>query len=238
MERYPGAHPPFEGVLLDLFGTLIPAGPRGRRAPHLYAMARVLEADPDLFEEQWVKSFGDRVTGRLGDLGETIRHIARLQGVAPSSERVHQAAEIRLDFTRSLLESCAPVLPALDALRSAGFRLAVVSDTSEEPPRLWPSTALGRRIETTVFSCQEGFCKPDPRIYRLALERLGLPAARCVFVGDGGSRELSGAESVGIPAFLYRFPEETAGPDARYDPDRAWRGTVLRDLRELISVDR
>jgi putative hydrolase of the HAD superfamily len=84
----------------------------------------------------------------------------------------------------------------------------------------------------------EGFCKPDPRMYKLALERLRLPADRCAFVGDGGSRELSGAESVGLAAFLYRFPEEPTGLEARYDPDTEWKGRALNDLSDLLTENR
>jgi putative hydrolase of the HAD superfamily len=231
-------YPAFEGVLIDLFGTLVPASPRLSRTPHLQQMARALHADPDIFERDWSESFGDRVSGRLGTLEETIRRLAGRQGIEPAPLEVQRALEARLAFTRSSLESCGPVLPGLDALRAAGVRLAVVSDASEEPARLWPSTPLGSRIDITVFSCFEGCCKPDPRMYRTALERLDLPAGRCAFVGDGGSRELTGAGAVGLAAFLYRFPEDPPNLDSRYDPDIEWKGTVLKDLRELLSVPR
>ena len=40
-------------------------------------------------------------------------------------------------------------------------------------------------IDEPVFSCVVGLCKPDPRIYRLALERLSVQAEESLFVGDG-----------------------------------------------------
>jgi putative hydrolase of the HAD superfamily len=201
-------------------------------------MARTLQVDPVVFERDWAECFGPRVSGELGSLEETIRRVAERQGMEPSSDRVEQALQIRLSFTRRHLEACGPVLPELDALRDAGVRLAVVSDASEEAPRLWPSTALGRRFEATVFSCEEGFCKPDPRMYHLALERLGLPAERCAFVGDGGSNELTGATAVGLAAFLYRFPGDRGNPDSRYLPDTEWKGQPLSSLRDLLTMTR
>jgi putative hydrolase of the HAD superfamily len=125
--------------------------------------------------------------------------------------------------------------PGLDALIRAGRPLAVVSDCSVETPRLWSSTQLGQRIQATVFSCVEGIYKPDPRMYGRGLQLLGLPAERCAFVGDGGSRELTGAAAVGLRAFQYRFPGDEGLPDARYDPDTEWRGPILQDLRDLLS---
>lgn len=201
-------------------------------------MARILEANPVVFERDWAENLGQRVNGELGSLEETIRRISKRQGVEPSSDRINQAVKIRLSFTRSHLEACGPVLPALDALRAAGVRLAVVSDCSEEAPRLWASTALGRRFQASVFSCEEGFCKPDPRMYRLALQRLDLPSNRCAFVGDGGSHELTGATAVGLAAFLYRFPGDVTSPDSRYLPDTEWKGPPLSSLQDLLTIIR
>lgn len=225
-------------MLLDLFGTLVPAVPRVDRVSHLHRMAQILGADPVTFEREWSTSFRERVAGRLGPLHETIRQIAERQGVRPTEDAVRIAMTMRLDFTRSQLDACGPVLPALDALRAAGVRLAVVSDASEEAPLLWPSCALGRRIVATVFSCQEGFCKPDPRMYFRALTKLELRAEQCAYVGDGGSRELTGAEAVGLTAYLFRFPEDYSGGDVRYDPDTEWKGTTLHDLGELLTIIR
>ncbi len=228
----------FEGLLVDLFGTLVPAGPQEDRARHLHEMARLLGVNPVRFERDWAESLVERCCGQLGSLEETVRRIAGRQGIEPTFDDVRQATKIRLAFARSHLEACGPVLPELDALRAAGVRLAVVSDTSEETPRLWPSTALSHRFEATVFSCEEGFCKPDPRMYHRALRRLDLPAERCAFVGDGGSHELTGATTVGLTAFLYNFPGASASAAARYDPDTEWTGPPLPNLRNLLNMTR
>jgi putative hydrolase of the HAD superfamily len=227
-------NPPLGGVLIDLYGTLVPAGPPVGWAPHLHEMARVLGADPLGFENEWARSSDERVLGRLGSLEETIASIAERQGVRPTPDRIRRATEIRLAVSRSALDSWGPVLPGLDALNEAGLRLAVVSDCFEETARLWTSTMLGQRIKATVFSCKEGVCKPDPRMFRLALQRIGLPAGRCAFVGDGGSRELTGATAIGLTAYLYRFPGDESLPDGRYDPDPEWSGPTLKNLRDLL----
>jgi putative hydrolase of the HAD superfamily len=172
--------------------------------------------------------------GRLGSLEETIAGIAERQGIHADPNQVRRATEIRLAFSKATLDSCGPVLPGLDALTEAGLPLAIVSDCSVETARLWSSTLLGQRIQATVFSCVEGIYKPDPRMYHRGLQQLGLPAGRCVFVGDGGSRELTGATAVGLRAFQYRFPGDEGLPDARYDPETEWRGPLLKDLRDLL----
>jgi len=232
------ADAPIDGVLLDLYGTLVPAGPRASPAPHLGEVARILGVDTLRFENDWMQSNDQRMLGQLGSLEDTMATLAERQGVRPTPERIRRATEIRLAFCRSTLDACDPVLPGLDALRKAGLRLAVVSDCSGETARLWTSSRLGQRIQTTVFSCVEGVFKPDPRMYRRALQKLDLPADRCAFVGDGGSRELTGATAIGLAAYLFRFPGDEGHPEARYDPDTGWSGPMLKDLEDLLSMDR
>ena len=53
-----------------------------------------------------------------------------------------------------------------------------------------------------VFSCDEGLSKPDPKIYALAAERLGLALEECLMVDDR-EENIRGAELVGMPAHLF-----------------------------------
>ncbi len=225
----------FDAVLLDLWGTLLPYAEESAREHNLAEMARTLGIDATRFTRDWIGSIGERCLGRLGSLEETIERLSLDLGGHPSSDAVRRALALRLEFSRASHDRAEPVLPALDALRAAGFRLAIVSDSTEETVRLWPQTRLAARFETVVFSFVEGVCKPDPRMYSRALERLGLPPARCIYVGDGGSRELTGAEAMGLTAFKYRYPD--AHRDApRFDEDTRWTGTSLKDLRELLAL--
>lgn len=52
-------------------------------------------------------------------------------------------------------------------------------------------------LAQVVESCLEGVCKPDPRIYKLCLERLGLPPSESIFLDDLGPN-LKAAASLGI----------------------------------------
>lgn len=65
-------------------------------------------------------------------------------------------------------------------------------------------------FDAAVISGEVGLHKPQPEIYRLGAERIGVRATECVFVDD--LREnVAGAEAVGMTALLHRDPEETAG---------------------------
>ena len=230
--RSPGP-PAFGGILFDLFGTLIPTGVQSKRLRSLREMGELLGVDPEPFAQRWLACFDARVRGTMGSIEETVGQLARSLGGRPDPAAVARAVALRLDFTRGLLRSTDSVLSALDDLRHDGVRLALVSDTSEETVRVWPETALASRFEATVFSCVEGIRKPDPRIYYRALERLGLPATACAYVGDGGSHELSGARAVGLSPFQFRFPGESDDVAYRVDFDVDWTGPRLVELSEL-----
>ncbi len=231
--RGPVERPRFDAILVDLWGTLLPYADEHAREQNLGEMARVLGVDPARFTTDWIDSIGERCLGTRGSLERTVEQMALAQGIRPSPDAVRQAIQLRLQFSRVTHDQVEASLPALDALRTAGFRLALVSDSTEETVRLWPATRLSARFEVAVFSFVERTCKPDARMYARALAGLGLPATHCAYVGDGGSRELTGAEAMGLTAFQYRYPD--AQRDApRFDEDVHWRGTRLKDLRELL----
>jgi putative hydrolase of the HAD superfamily len=225
---------PYDAIIFDLFGTLIPTGSQSSRKANLEDMARVLGVDPEAFSRRWFESFDGRARGRTGDVVETIRGFVTEMGANPSSESVERAVDLRLRYVRTLFDAGQSSLPALDTLRARGFRLALVSDTSEDTVRLWPSTELATRFEIAVFSCVEGVRKPDRRIFRAVLERLRLEPSACAFVGDGGSSELSGAGAAGLTAFQYCFPEDRGGA-YRVDAEVGWRGPRLTEILDLLG---
>ena len=97
---------------------------------------------------------------------------------------------------------------------------------------------LSNLFDATVFSCEVGAMKPDPRVYNAACDGLNVAPHRCMFVGDGGSRELTGAVTSNMHAILLRVPgEEHTWFDANYRQDALeWPGEVIRDLSELLPL--
>ncbi|MGH7705991.1 MAG: HAD family hydrolase, partial [Candidatus Dormibacteria bacterium] len=61
---------------------------------------------------------------------------------------------------------------------------------------------VAQYFDATVFSSEIGWRKPDPRIFRELLSRLGLSAAEVWFVGDEWEADIEGAEAAGMRAIL------------------------------------
>jgi putative hydrolase of the HAD superfamily len=104
------------------------------------------------------------------------------------------------------MRPCEPMVDAVRAARAGGIRTGLVSNS-------WSTSHYDRDLltelfDTVVISAEVGLHKPQPKIYLLAAERLGVEPERCVFVDD--LREnCAGAEAVGMTAILHRDVADT-----------------------------
>lgn len=114
-------------------------------------------------------------------------------------------------FKRELFEHLQNIHPdmrsLLQTLRQT-YRLAIVSNTEVQNFERWLATThkLGGIFEVVVGSADTGLAKPEPEIYRLALERLNLPPEQTLFVDDLERNTLA-AEALGIPSIVFTGPQ-------------------------------
>jgi putative hydrolase of the HAD superfamily len=88
---------------------------------------------------------------------------------------------------------------------------------------------LDRFLDASVFSSEAGWRKPDPRIFREAMNRLKAEPAETVFVGDRLYDDISGAQAVGMRAVQTRQFRQEADPD--FHPD-----AVIDHISELPAL--
>lgn len=118
------------------------------------------------------------------------------------------------------------VRPTMRALRAGGYRLAVVSNWEPSLEQTLEHLGIRHYFEAVVTSSVEGIWKPDPRLFRVALERLGAPAETAVNVGDHLERDVEAARTAGLTAVLLdRFDDH---------PEVAPRVRTLADLPTLF----
>jgi HAD superfamily hydrolase (TIGR01549 family) len=94
------------------------------------------------------------------------------------------------------------VAPALSRCRDHGLRMAVVSNANGTVRAKLERLGLARFFETIVDSTEEGIEKPDPGIFRVALDRVGGRAETTLHVGDLYHVDVVGARSAGLRAGL------------------------------------
>jgi putative hydrolase of the HAD superfamily len=105
-----------------------------------------------------------------------------------------------------------PILELAARLRSAGYRTAVVANSAREWGPLWQGRIpeIGATFDVVLSSCDVGSRKPDPHIYSVLVERLGVPADACLFVDDK-DENCTTARSLGMQAVLFKDTEQALG---------------------------
>jgi putative hydrolase of the HAD superfamily len=218
-------------VLFDYFGTLTRAvrqGPAHRR------MARRLGCDPDTWLALMAKTFYLRASGRLGEPTEALRLLAGVLGSRPSESVLRRVRAERVRAIGSDGPLRPQAVPVLEALRARGLRTAVVSDCWYELPELLPRLPVHALLDAHVYSVEVGQCKPHPVMYLAACERLGVTLRECIYVGDGGSRELSGAQALGMCAVRLAAPD--LAEHLSFAPDDEFRGLSVASLGDLLPL--
>jgi putative hydrolase of the HAD superfamily len=121
------------------------------------------------------------------------------------------------------------VIPTVDRLRDAGILLGVISNFEEWLERLLETLGVTDYFPVRVISGVEGVEKPDPEIFRIALERAGVAAEESVYVGDHPFFDIEAAEEVGMVAVLI----DRRG---RYPNAEGIRITSLEDLPAAVGI--
>jgi putative hydrolase of the HAD superfamily len=213
--------------LVDLFSTLVPGGDAERGVIH-QQMSAVLGVDAQAFSREFAATAYERFTGAFGDLPSTLRVIAQRTGVQPTDEQVREATTLRRGLSRRLLNAApAGTLNTLAELRSAGWRIGLVSNITSETQLQWPDSPLPPYFETTAFSAEVGAAKPEPAIYLAACDALGVEPSECVYIGDGNDNELPAAAALGMHAI--RTIEHS-------DSDPTWTGPTVTSFTELPAL--
>jgi putative hydrolase of the HAD superfamily len=170
-----------------------------------------------LEEIDQVAAFRDALAGIGFDLpDDVIEHVVALD---------HSAYSNSIVVEREVLE-------VLELLHEEGYRMGLVSNVSLVPGLM--RADLGRLgiapfLDATVFSSEVGVRKPDGRIFREALDRLGAEPAETAFVGDRLLDDVSGARAVGMRAVQTRQFRQEQDPEVAPD-------AVIEHLRDLPEV--
>jgi putative hydrolase of the HAD superfamily len=209
-------------VIFDLWETLVDYDPVGGRA-FTDRVAALLDHDPEEFSALWIEG---RPRREVGPLRDYVLELGAEEAVAD------EVVTMRVASTRTMLKPRPGAVETLRELRHRGYGVGLITVCSGDVPEIWEETPFAGLFDSTVFSCAVGLLKPDPRIYRLACEQLGVKPEEAVFVGDGANDELAGAERVGMRAVLIHRP----GEDPPWPELRDWQGPRITAIPELLSL--
>jgi putative hydrolase of the HAD superfamily len=108
------------------------------------------------------------------------------------------------------------LLPALEAVRQAGYRMAIISNTTFSARVIGAELAkqgIGDFFEMILTSADLGIRKPDTRIFHTAAGLLGVAAEKCWYVGNSAVFDVLGSSEAGMMPFWYnRYHREAHLP--------------------------
>lgn len=151
-----------------------------------------------------------------------IRLQFRLLGIA-DTEAVTAMVEAFCSKTLHYLHRNAGILSRL----SNRFRLGVVSNFYGNVETLCREAGLSRSLDVVLDSIRVGVAKPDPAIFRMALNRMNLTAENVIFVGDSYERDMIPARKIGLKTVWIK------GPNPRIPADAPQVDAVILGLYEL-----
>ncbi len=222
----------FRGVIFDLFHTLTAQRAHWSSYPATSVLLGVDRRDWThvLFNEsRW------RLAGEERDPAAIVSRLADAVGVELTPEKLARAVEVRTRrFQDAILGIPDENLEVFDRLRSAGLSVGLVSNADAMEAAAWPGSPASSRMDAAVFSCDVGHVKPEPGIYLECLERLGLPAADCLYVGDGSSDELRGAKALGMTPVLMSGIIAELWPEVVEER----RGVAKHEVSSIAGVER
>lgn len=117
----------------------------------------------------------------------------------------------------------------LAGLRAQGLHVSIVSNIDDDQlAAVWERLGLADLVDAVTTSEEARSCKPDARIFRLALEKAGGVAPESVlFVGDSPWHDVAGANALGMTSVLIGEPPPEGAPKPRH---------VIGALRELLAI--
>jgi putative hydrolase of the HAD superfamily len=113
-----------------------------------------------------------------------------------------EVAALRMDFYRGDSRND-DLVARIDQIRTTGLRTAILSNFSPELRTMLTQQALQQRFDAIVISAEIGVMKPAAAAYQAVLDRLALPAARCVFIDDQAAN-IAAAQALGMYGIVFR----------------------------------
>ena len=234
MSRVPPIPDPLECVLFDAVDTLLAPAPsfQGRfvavAAEHGVPLE---EAAVDAAiaaaarEAAWPEDWTDPATQRafwlgfyrevLGSLGHSQEELAEALFQAFSDPAGYRLFD--------------DVRPALDELAGRGMTLGLVSNFEPWLDEVLALQGIADRFAAVAISGTLGVAKPDPRIFKAALDQAGADPGATVHVGDQPVNDVAGALAAGItPVLIDRFGRHPGAGGAHRVED-------LAGLLELVG---
>jgi len=217
-------------IFFDITGTLLDSGPFMSESQN-YILEALIEQGKDITKDEFDAVAEDLKKRKVPSvLGGLIKHYTDSgDEYAVIYDRYYH--RIAREFVRLL----PPVPGVLDAVKnlSEKYSLGIIANQIGEVREALKEHGILEYFEVIVLSGEEEVSKPDPAIFRLALERARCEASEAVMIGDRWDTDVKPALEAGMRGILFSTPGsffDNAAPEGDLKPER-----TIKALAELIE---
>lgn len=186
-----------KAVIFDMFETLVTLFTG--KTYFSEDIAQDLGLPIEAFRKYWQETENDRTLGKYSmeeGLSITLKKLG-----AFSEENLQMICQKR----RAALGTTFDNIPQeslwlLRSLREKGYKVGLITNTFSDERDFIRSSPLFPLFDAAMISYEQGLLKPDQEIYRRAMQALNVKPEECLYVGDGGSHELTEARELGMQA--------------------------------------
>ena len=215
-------------LIFDLFHTLTRTDPS-------WGTYKVLGVSRETWNEQLLEKSPDRLTGKETDPLTIIQSLSHAIDPSIPHRVIEHATENRIEkFAQALIEIPTETVRFFEQLKKAGKKIGLLSNADVMECAAWYQSPIAPFFDSVLFSCRAGYAKPERQIYEMSLHDLQVQPEDSVFIGDGGSGELEGAQAVGMTTVMMTGIIKDLWPD-RIEQRKPYADFVIENLSELIE---
>lgn len=182
-------------VIFDMFETLVSIFSGDTYfSEHI---AADLNIPVELFRPAWRTTEKARSSGQM-TIEETVRTCLEMLGIDSEDSVKLIVGNRRKNLEGVFSRTPDETVELLKELKARGIRIGLISNCYSDEAEAIRNSVLFPYFDCAMLSYEQGITKPDPEIFKRAMDNLGVSADECLYVGDGGSKELFAARDVGM----------------------------------------
>ena len=186
-----------KAVIFDMFETLVTLFEGKTYFSENVADDLGLGPQLDAYRKTWHATENNRTLGKI-TFAQGIETALRALG-----QYTPQKVELVMKHRLAALQDTFSAIPKesvqlLQELKARGIKIGLMTNTFSDERDFIRACELFPYFDVPLISYEIGICKPSQKMFSMMTERLGVTAADCLYVGDGGSRELYAAREAGM----------------------------------------
>ncbi|GGH27560.1 HAD family hydrolase [Paenibacillus segetis] len=224
-----------KAIFFDLFETLITEyDPDWKPKPDLSS-----ELTREVFNKHW------SVRRKQMELNKSINFVSITHEILKETNCIIDNQVIQDQYQLYLQDKIKlyqnipkEIIETIYELKKLGYMIGLISNLSQDDFVGWIDCDLACFFDTLTLSFQIEVLKPDTQIFEVACKSINIRPEECIYVGDGGSNELSSARAFGMETYyaswyIEKWPSWKKTESGRDNVNDFQR---LSDIKELVNI--